>query len=80
MTEFWRSKVINVAKDHPDILFAVANEESFEERLKDLGLSESGEDVNVGIYDSQGRRFALVDEEFSEDTLEQFVQDYKKGT
>lgn len=79
MTEFWRSKVIDVAKNHPDLLFAVANEENFEDRLKELGLSESGEDVNVGIYDEQGRRYALVDEEFSEDTLEEFVQDFKKG-
>ena len=79
VTQFWRNKVLAVAKEFPDIQFAVANEESFEERLKELGLSESGEDVNVGLYDNAGRRYALVDEEFSEDTLTEFVEDFLKG-
>lgn len=68
-----------MAKEFPDVQFAVANEESFEGRLKELGLDESGEDVNVGAYDAAGRRYALVDEEFSEDTLTEFVEDFLKG-
>lgn len=78
-TQYWRNKVLTVAKEFPDILFAVANEETSEEGLKDLGLSESGEDVNVGIYDSSGRRYAMVDEEFNEDTLTEFVKDFLAG-
>ena len=79
MTQFWRNKVLSVAKEFPDVLFAVANEEHFEEKLKELGLTESGEDINVAIYDSQDRRYAMVDEEFSEDSLTEFVQDFLKG-
>ena len=80
MTQFWRNKVLSVAKEFPDIQFAVAKEENFEGRLKDLGLIESGEDVNVGLYDQLGRRYAMVDEDFSEDSLTEFVEEFLKGT
>lgn len=79
MTQFWREKVLRVAKEYPDILFAVADEESFEVKLKEFGLTDSGEDVNVGLYDEQNRRFALVDEEFSEDSLTEFIEEWKAG-
>ena len=79
MTQFWREKVSRVAKEFPDVLFAVADEESFEAKIKELGLSDSGEDVNVGLYDDQNRKYALVDEEFSEDSLTEFVESWKKG-
>lgn len=79
MTQYWREKVLRVAREYPDIQFAVANEESFEEKLKQLGLHESGEDVNVGLYDEQDRKFALVDEEFSEESLTEFIDSWKAG-
>ena len=71
--------MLAVAKEFPDTQFAVAQEESFEGRLKELGLTESGEDVNVGLYDESGRRFAMVDEEFNEDTLTEFLEEFQKG-
>jgi len=79
LTQFWREKVLRVAREFPDITFAVANEESFEDKLKEFGLHESGEDVNVGLYDEQDRKFALIDEEFSEDSLTEFIETWKKG-
>merc|ERR1712150_181706 len=78
-TQFWREKVLRVAKEYPEISFAVADEETFEDKLKEFGLTESGEDVNVGLYDEQNRRFAMVDEEFSEESLTEFIEDWKKG-
>jgi len=79
LTQYWREKVIRVAREYPDILFAVANEESYEDKMKEFGLTESGEDVNVGLYDEQDRKFALIDEEFSEDSLTEFIDQWKKG-
>jgi len=79
LTQFWREKVLRVAREYPDITFAVANEESFEEKMKEFGLHESGEDVNVGLYDDQERKFALIDEEFSEESLTEFIDTWKKG-
>ncbi|XP_069561618.1 protein disulfide-isomerase A4 [Brachyistius frenatus] len=78
-TQFWRSKVLDVAKDFPEYTFAIADEEDYAEELKSLGLSESGEDVNVGIMADGGKKFAMEPEELDSDVLRDFVVAFKKG-
>ena len=78
VTQFWRKKVVEVAKSYPKIQFAVADEESYGDKLKELELAESGEDVNVGFFDENGRKFAMNDE-FSEDSLAEFIDSCLKG-
>uniref|UniRef100_G1SFV1 Protein disulfide-isomerase n=1 Tax=Oryctolagus cuniculus TaxID=9986 RepID=G1SFV1_RABIT len=78
-TQFWRSKVLEVAKDFPEYTFAIADEEDYAAEVKDLGLSESGEDVNAAILDESGRKFAMEPEEFDSDVLREFVTAFKKG-
>ncbi|XP_054991300.1 protein disulfide-isomerase A4 [Sorex araneus] len=78
-TQFWRSKVLAVAKDFPEYAFAVADEEDFASEVKDLGLSESGEDVNAAILVEGGRRFAMEPTDFDEDALREFVTAFQKG-
>ena len=78
VTQYWRNKVVEVAHSYPDIQFAVADEESYAEKLKELGLAESGEDVNVGLFDKKGLKYAM-DDEFSEDSLQEFIDSCLKG-
>jgi protein disulfide-isomerase A4 len=79
-TQFWRNKVLEVAKDHRDITFAIANEEDFQDKLKDLGLDDSGEEISVGCFEEKGRRYRMEpDEEFSEDSFREFVEEFKAG-
>ncbi|XP_040147231.2 protein disulfide-isomerase A4 isoform X2 [Ictidomys tridecemlineatus] len=78
-TQFWRNKVLEVAKDFPEYTFAIADEEDYATEVKDLGLSESGEDVNVAILDENGKKFAMEPEEFDSDTLREFITAFKKG-
>ncbi|XP_034375489.1 protein disulfide-isomerase A4 isoform X2 [Arvicanthis niloticus] len=78
-TQFWRNKVLEVAKDFPEYTFAIADEEDYATEVKDLGLSESGEDVNAAILDESGKKFAMEPEEFDADTLREFVTAFKKG-
>ncbi|XP_068200117.1 protein disulfide-isomerase A4 [Antennarius striatus] len=78
-TQFWRSKVLEVAKDFPEYVFAIADEEDFADELKGLGLGESGEEVNVGILADGGKKFAMEPEEFDSDVLRDFVKAFKKG-
>jgi len=78
LTQFWRNKLINLANQNKDLTFAVADEGAFESRLKDAGRSESGEDVNVILYDASGRRFAL-DDEVNEESLAEFIEEWKAG-
>lgn len=78
-TQFWRSKVLDVAKDFPEYTFAIADEEDYAEELKTLGLSDSGEEVNVGILADGGKKFAMEPEEFDSEVLRDFVVAFKKG-
>ncbi|CAG5895846.1 unnamed protein product [Menidia menidia] len=78
-TQFWRSKVLEVAKDFPEYTFAIADEEDYAEELKSLGLSDSGEEVNVGIMGDGGKKFAMDPEEFDSEVLRDFVIAFKKG-
>uniref|UniRef100_A0A1A7WX11 Protein disulfide-isomerase A4 n=1 Tax=Iconisemion striatum TaxID=60296 RepID=A0A1A7WX11_9TELE len=78
-TQFWRSKVLDVAKDFPEYTFAIADEEDYADELKSLGLSESGEEVNVAILADGGQKFAMEPEELDSDVLRDFVVAFKKG-
>jgi len=78
MTQFWRNRVVEVAHNNPDILFAVADEVAHEARLKDAGLEETGNDVNIVFYDENDRRFPMG-EEFADDSLQEFVDDCNAG-
>nr|XP_012378228.1 protein disulfide-isomerase A4 [Dasypus novemcinctus] len=78
-TQFWRNKVLEVAKDFPEYTFAIADEEDYCTEVKDLGLSESGEDVNAAILDESGKKYAMEPDEFDSDTLREFVTAFKKG-
>ncbi|KAM4688662.1 protein disulfide-isomerase A4 [Discoglossus pictus] len=78
-TQYWRNKILGVAKDFPEYTFAIANEEDYTSELKDLGLSESGEEVNVAIFDNGGKKYAKEPEEFDSDELREFVLAFKKG-
>ncbi|KAJ7418709.1 Protein disulfide-isomerase A4 [Willisornis vidua] len=78
-TQYWRGKVLEVAKDFPEYVFAVSDEEDYSSEIKDLGLLESGEDVNVAILDEGGKKYAMEPEEFDSDVLREFVLAFKKG-
>lgn len=78
-TQFWRSKVLEVAKDFPEYTFAIADEEDYADELKSLGLSDSGEEVNVAILGEGGKKYAMEPEEFESEVLREFVVAFKKG-
>ncbi|XP_048367529.1 protein disulfide-isomerase A4 [Sphaerodactylus townsendi] len=78
-TQYWRNKVLEVAKDFPEYTFAIADEEDYSSEIKDLGLIDSGEDVNAAIFDEGGKKYAMEPEEFDSDVLREFVVAFKKG-
>ncbi|KAM7176794.1 protein disulfide-isomerase A4 isoform 2-T2 [Macrochelys suwanniensis] len=78
-TQYWRSKVLEVAKDFPEYTFAISDEEDYSSEIKDLGLIDSGEDVNTAILDEGGKKYAMEPEEFDSDVLREFILAFKKG-
>ncbi|XP_033639191.1 protein disulfide-isomerase A4-like [Asterias rubens] len=80
-TERWRQIVLAVAKDKEfkDVTFAVAQEEEFTDQMKELGLDDSGEEINIGLFDSNGRKYRMdPEDEFDEDVLRDFLKAWRK--
>lgn len=78
-TQFWRNKILEVAKDYRDVTFAIADENTFENELKQLGLDDSGGDVAVGIWGEKNTKYKMEEDELDDDTLREFVDAFKAG-
>ncbi|XP_045613093.1 protein disulfide-isomerase A4 [Procambarus clarkii] len=78
-TQFIRNKILPVADKNRDILFAISNEEEFEEEIKSLGLEDSGESVNVAGFVNNFKYPMEPDDDFSSEVLSDFVEELKTG-
>jgi len=80
-TQYWRNKILKVASKYVDkFRFAVADETKNSLLLKEFGLEESAEDLNVGCYDKTGLKYRMEDEdEFTSESFEEFVKRLDKG-
>lgn len=79
-TQLWRRKVAAIAKDYPDITFAIADEDDFKQEMADMGLGESGEEINIGMLDKVGQKFSCdAMEEFEEDEVRECLDKFKAG-
>lgn len=79
-TQFWRHKIADIAKKFPEITFAVADDEENSDLMKQFGLDESGEDLNLGLYGADGKKYAMEPmDDFDSDDIIDFLKKYKKG-
>ncbi|CAF1189785.1 unnamed protein product [Rotaria magnacalcarata] len=80
-TQYWRTKILKVANNFKSkCTFAIADEEKMSTLLKEFGLEDSGEDVNVGCYDTKGLKYRMEDnDEFTSESFEEFVDRLDKG-
>ncbi|GAB6026333.1 Protein O-glucosyltransferase 2 [Chamberlinius hualienensis] len=80
-TQMIRSEVLEVAKSYPDIVFCVSTEEEFQDELKNFGLDDSGEDVNVGFYSKDNLRYPMEPQDgFNSKKLKKFVDSVLAGS
>lgn len=69
-----------MVNDYCDIIFVIVSESDFEKELKDFGLDDFGEEINVGCFDDKNRKYRMeLDEEFDEDSFCEFVENFKNG-
>jgi len=77
-TNYWRNRVMKVAKNFPKLNFAVANENDFQHEADEFGLDVVTTDKPlVGIKSDKGK-FVMKDE-FSLENFEKFLTDYEAG-
>ncbi|XP_025093712.1 protein disulfide-isomerase A4-like isoform X2 [Pomacea canaliculata] len=78
-TQMWRKKIASIAKDFRNITFAVADEEKNMQMLKELGLEDSSEEINIGIL-ANGKKYPMEPmEEFDPDEVREFLNQFLKG-
>lgn len=69
--------IADVAKDYrsTELEFAIAKENEFSQDLKSLGLAEWGEDVAVGLFAPNSKKYRMT-EELDRDSLREFIDDF----
>ena len=75
-TNYWRNRVMKVAKKFPKLNFAVANENDFQHEADEFGLDVVTTDKPLIAIKSDKGKFVMKDE-FSMDNFEQFLTDYE---
>ena len=80
-TQYIRNMVLEVAKRFygSNLKFAISNEEEFEDEIKALGFSDSGNEVNVGIYTEKQKFRSDLDGDFSSEYLLQYIENLRTG-
>ncbi|XP_005099457.1 protein disulfide-isomerase A4 isoform X3 [Aplysia californica] len=80
VTQMWRNKIAAIAKNYPDITFAVADDEEYANLMIDFGLGDSGEEMNFGLIGSDGKKYGMEPmEEFDSEAISEFLDSFKKG-
>jgi len=80
-TQLWRNKIAAIANKHPELTFAIADDVKMATDFSSFGFDDSGEEMNVGIYDDKNRKYAMEEmEEFDVDQIEEFLKKYNKGS
>ncbi|CEF66669.1 Protein disulfide-isomerase A4 [Strongyloides ratti] len=83
-TNYWRNKVVEVAKNYKDskYTFAVGDEEEFSDELANVGLGDSGLEHNVIVFGFDGKKYPMDPEKYDgelDENLEQFMKDINSG-
>ncbi|KAL6427249.1 hypothetical protein ACFW04_008684 [Cataglyphis niger] len=78
-TNYWRNRIIKVAKDFPEYSFAIASKDDFQHELNDFGIDYTKGDKPVVLArDAKNQKFVLQGE-FSVETFEAFLKDLQAG-
>lgn len=78
-TNYWRNRILKVAKDFPAFNFAVSSKDDFQHELNDFGIDfAKGDKPIVLARDAQNQKFVLK-EEFSVENFEKFLKALEAG-
>ncbi|KAL8587058.1 hypothetical protein ACOMHN_023448 [Nucella lapillus] len=78
-TQLWRNKIAEIAKDFKEVHFAIANDEDNQELMKDFGMEESSEEMNIGIMDKKKKYPMEPMEEYDSDQIREFLTLFREA-
>ncbi|KAG7199756.1 hypothetical protein KM043_000425 [Ampulex compressa] len=74
-TNYWRNRIIKIAKQFPSFKFAISSKDDFQHELNDFGIDfVKGEKPVVLARDAKNQKFVMKDE-FSVESFEAFLKD-----
>ena len=77
-TNYWRNRILKVAKDNTGYNFAVSNKDDFQHELSEFGLDFVAGDKPAVTARAGGLKYKMA-AEFSVDNLAEFVEGVKSG-
>ncbi|OAD59096.1 Protein disulfide-isomerase A3 [Eufriesea mexicana] len=78
-TNYWRNRIIKVAKDFPKLNFAISSKDDFQHELNDFGIDFVKGDKPVILARNINNQKFVMKDEFSVDTFEAFLKDMETG-
>ena len=67
---------IPLCSRHPEMTFALCNEDSYATEMEAIGLGDTGEDVNAAIVSDKSRWFPMEPEDDFVEAFEEFLSKY----
>ncbi|XP_063548253.1 protein disulfide-isomerase A3 [Cydia strobilella] len=78
-TNYWRNRVLKVAKELPEVTFAISSKDEFTHELNEYGIDfAKGDKPVVAGRDADGNKY-IMSAEFSIENLLQFTKDLLAG-
>lgn len=78
-TNYWRNRILKVAKNYPNLNFAISAKDDFQHELNEFGVDfAKGDKPIILARDAQNQKFIMQDE-FSVENFEKFVKDLSAG-
>lgn len=78
-TNYWRNRILKVAKDYPNLNFAISSKDDFQHELNDHGISfTKGDKPTVLARDEKNQKY-VMNEEFTVENFDAFLKDLEGG-
>jgi len=78
-TNYWRNRVMKIAKAHPDMTYAISNKDDFQHELSEYGFDYvKGDTPVVAAKDAKGQKFKM-EATFTMDAFGEFLTGLKAG-
>ncbi|KAK3864197.1 hypothetical protein Pcinc_030095 [Petrolisthes cinctipes] len=78
-TNYWRNRILKVAKNYGDLTFAVSNKDDFQHELNEYGMDfVTGDKPVICAKSTKGLKFVMKDE-FSMESLDTFLTQLSGG-
>lgn len=76
-TNYWRNRILKVAKDYPEFNYAISSKDEFQHELNEFGLDFVKGDKPVILARNAANQKFILKDEFSLESFEQFLNDLK---